>query len=40
MPDNTSGLIWVQTVWHSDDISEIILKKVIFENKSVDKEKH
>ena len=29
-----SGLIWIQTVWHSDGMSERIFQKVDFENIS------
>ena len=29
-PDRMSGLIWIQTVWHSDRIPEIIFRKKWF----------
>ena len=35
-PDKTSGLIWIQTVWHSDGIPERIFRKCWFWNKSAD----
>ena len=34
-----SGLIWIQTVWHSDGIPEQIFQKVDFEKKSADEKK-
>ena len=33
-----SGLIWIQTVWHSDDIPERIFKKS-YDKKSADDKK-
>ena len=30
MPDNMSGLIWIQSVWNSDGIPEIIFQKSWF----------
>ena len=35
-----SGLIWIQTVWHSDGIPEIIYWKSEFQKVSVDDKKH
>ena len=34
-----SGLIWIQTVWHFDDIPEEVFEKVDFEKKSIDGKK-
>ena len=34
-----SGLIWIQTVRHSDDIPEEVFEKVDFEKKSVEDKK-
>ena len=31
MSDKMSGLIWIQTVWHSDGMPEFFSKKVDFE---------
>ena len=33
-PDRTSVLIWVQTVWHSDGINEIVCRKGWFWTKN------
>ena len=38
-PDNMSGLIRIQTVWHSDGIPEIIFRKSWFWKKSADGKK-
>ena len=38
--DGTSGLIWFQTVWHSDGIPKRIFQKSWFWKKSADKKKH
>ena len=35
-----SGLIWIQTVWHSDGIPERIFRKSWFWKKSADDKKH
>ena len=35
-----SGLIWIQTVWHSDYINERILQKMILEKSADDKKQH
>ena len=35
-----SGLSWIQTVLHSDGISEFLLKKGDFEKRSADKKKN
>ena len=37
--DRTSVLIWIQTEWHSNSVSERIFLKVNFEKKSVDDNK-
>ena len=34
-----SGLIWIQTVWHSDGIPESCFEKVNFKKKSTDDKK-
>ena len=36
LPDRTSRLIWIQTVWHPNSVHEEIFGKVHFEKKSVD----
>ena len=36
-PDKTSGLIWIQTVWHSDGISERFFEKVNLKKKKIHK---
>ena len=35
-PDKMSGLIWMQTVWHSDGIPERIFRKMCFWKQSAD----
>ena len=39
-PEKMSGLIWIQTVLHSDRITERIKKNDDFEKKSADDKKH
>ena len=40
-PDKALGLIWIQTVWHSDGIPEKVFLKVDFEKKkSANDKKH
>ena len=39
-PDKMSGLIWIQSVWHSDGIPERIFRKVYFENNRQRTKKH
>ena len=31
-PDKTSGLIWIQTVCHSDDIPDFFFENIDFDN--------
>ena len=35
-----SGLIWVQIIWHSDSVPEIIFEKVNFESQQTTKKNH
>ena len=37
--DKMSCLIWIQTVWHSDDISGFFFQKVYLKKKSADDKK-
>ena len=40
MPDEKSGLIWIQTVWHFDVIfSKEFFEKVDFEKKIIRRQK-
>ena len=39
-PDKTSGLIWIQSVWHSGGIPERIFEKVDFEKNQQTTTKH
>ena len=34
-PDKMSGLIWIQTVWHSDGNHEVIFPKNLILNRTV-----
>ena len=39
MPDRMSGLIWIQIVWHSDNVLEKTFEKASYAKKSADDNK-